>query len=63
MASGIMDPPKWDQKMKDFGLWIREVKAWKVATNFYQSYSTQLKRYYGLPMMYKLNDKVHFGHA
>ena len=33
MASGIMNPPKWDEKMKDFELWLREVKAWKVATS------------------------------
>ena len=31
MASGIMSPPKWDEKMKDFQLWLREVKAWKVS--------------------------------
>ena len=33
MASGIMSPPKWDEKMKDFELWLREIKAWKVATS------------------------------
>ena len=33
MASGIMSPPKWDEKMKHFELWLREVKAWKVATS------------------------------
>ena len=33
MASGIISPPKWDEKMKDFELWLREVKAWKVATS------------------------------
>ena len=33
MASGIMSPPKWDQKMKDFELWLRKVKAWKVETS------------------------------
>ena len=33
MASGITSPPKWDQKMKDFELWLREVKAWKVETS------------------------------
>ena len=33
MASGIMSPLKWDEKMKDFELWLRVVKAWKVATS------------------------------
>ena len=33
MASGIMNLPKWDEKMKDFELWPREVKAWKVVTS------------------------------
>ena len=28
-----MSPPKWDEKMKDFELWLRKVKAWKVATS------------------------------
>ena len=31
MVSGIMGPPEWDEKMKDFELWLRrEVKTWKV---------------------------------
>ena len=28
-----MSPPKWDEKMKDFELWLRKVKAWKVSTS------------------------------
>ena len=30
MASGTMSPPKRDEKMKGFELWLTEVKAWKV---------------------------------
>ena len=27
-----MNPPKWDQENKDFDLWVREIKAWKIST-------------------------------
>lgn len=27
-----MSPPKWDESNKQFDLWLREVKAWKAAT-------------------------------
>lgn len=32
MSSGLLNPPKWDV-CKDFSLWLREVKAWKLATD------------------------------
>lgn len=32
MASGFLNPPQWDEKSKDFTIWLREVKAWKLAT-------------------------------
>ena len=27
-----MNPPKWDEKVKSFDAWLREVKVWKAAT-------------------------------
>ena len=31
-TSGVMDPPKWDESMKDFEMWLAEVHLWKQAT-------------------------------
>ena len=33
MASGFLNPPQWNEKNKEFSLWLREVKAWKLATS------------------------------
>ena len=27
-----MNPPLWDEKNKEFSLWLRETQAWKFAT-------------------------------
>ena len=32
-SSGFLNPPQWDEKHKEFSLWLREVKAWKLATS------------------------------
>ena len=29
MASGFMNPPLWDEKNKEFSLWLQEAMAWK----------------------------------
>ena len=46
MASGFLNPPQWDKKRKDFTLWLREVKAWKLAT----ASVTGLKNVHGLQL-------------
>ena len=52
MASGIMSPPKWDEGGKQFDLWLREVKAWKAATE----HVTGLKNVHGLQLALHLPD-------
>ena len=47
-----MSPPKWDDKMKDFELWLREVKACKVAT----SNEVGLKDVHGLQLALHLDE-------
>lgn len=32
MSSGLLNPPQWDEKNKDFALWLCEVRAWELAT-------------------------------
>ena len=32
MSSGFMDQPLWDEKNKEFSLWLRDAQAWKCAT-------------------------------
>ena len=46
MASGFLSPPKWDEGSKSFDMWLREAKAWKVAT----AHVTGLKDVHGLQL-------------
>ena len=52
MAGGILNPPQWDENNKEFSLWLREAKAWKVAT----SGVSGLKDVHGLQLALHLPD-------
>ena len=46
MASGFMNLILWDEKNKEFSLWLREAKAWKCTTESI----TGLKNVHGLQL-------------
>lgn len=51
-ASGFLNPLRWGEDNKEFSLWLREAKAWKVAT----SGVTGLKDVHGLQLALHLPD-------
>ena len=46
--TGLLNPPLWDESTKEFSLWLKEIKAWKLATKDVSA----LKNVYGLQLMF-----------
>ena len=49
-STGLLKPPPWDESTKEFSLWLKEIKAWKLAT---KDVST-LKNVHGLQLVLNL---------
>ena len=49
-STGLLNPPLWDESIKEFSLWLKEIKAWKLATKDV----SVLKNVHGLQLVLNL---------
>ena len=49
-STGLLNPPPWDESTKEFSLWLKEIKAWKLATKNVSA----LKNVHGLQLVLNL---------
>ena len=49
-STGLLNPPSWDESTKEFSLWFKEIKAWKLATKDVSA----LKNTHGLQLVLNL---------
>ena len=49
-STGLLNPPPWDESTKEFSLWLKEIKAWKLATKDVSA----LKNVHGLQLVLNL---------